>query len=157
MKFLFFTLMIITATLSTAQNKNIIYYEAKKIIKENVENFGFMGMDSIHKSVVLGIDVKIAVDTMFKSYKMYFTDKDYKSVEISFEYKRDYFPDKNGKNPDSDKIYLMELGGQYFRLFDLMDIYGINCLDITSEKVYSDNCRVVFRVLEVKRVSKFSP
>jgi len=130
--------------------KNRIHYTANTITEAAVKDYtGFNYKDNLVYEKVLGTEVDIYIDTVFKKYTVLYKDKEYKSVAMIYEYMRDYFTDNKDKSPDS-KIYLMDMQGAYFMLADALNMFDM--LEMIAEKKLANNCTWIFNIKNAVRV-----
>lgn len=154
MQTLLIILLAIVSFTTKAQSKYTVYYEAEFLKDEIVQDYYKIGSSKTISSLVFGIDVKIEVDTIFKKYTILFTDKNNEYKKMIFNYERNIFLDDKEKNPKINKIYLMEFLGEHYCLIDYMDFAPLRMLEISFEKMYSNNCKRVFNITNVKKVIK---
>lgn len=138
---------------SAQSNKDIIYYKAALISQEVVQNNFDLGKEKKQMEYkIVGKDVEISIDTVFKKYTILFTTEEYRKSTITLKYLRTYFPD-NKKNPDISKIYLMSYQNKNFMVIDYLDLF-LHELNICLDEIIPTNCTLLYRVKDATRVYK---
>lgn len=134
--------------------KNSLYYKADVITNELIDGYPpFFGKEKYIFNRVLGKDVEIYVDTLFKKYTIRFKDQDDNNKVMVYKYVRDYFIDSASQSSSSrmnTKIYLMESGSMRFMLSDFMDIF--NYMDIIYEDRQGTNFTLRHSMKNVRRI-----
>jgi hypothetical protein len=150
MRTLLLLLSILLSLSAKSQSKHTIYYTAEVMHSNLMEFKSDLTSKSILKKVV-GVDVEIEIDTMFKKYTISFTDKDDKRTMMNLSYVRDYFMDSDN-DPRTGKIYLMSYSGLTFMLIDYINLAIFNELEIRMEEK-KDNYTMVFEIKNIVRAS----
>lgn len=109
-----------------AQQKDKLHYTAKTI--------NMVIEDSNSKTIgesVLGKDVSIVIDTIFKKYTIRYTDEDYKKSGLTLKFLGDYLDKSEDKGI---YIYRMEYRGHFYRLVDAKNHPLLRLISITDEQ-----------------------
>lgn len=137
----------------TVGGKNSVHYKSDLISEALIQNyFQFSDKEKVIYDRALGIDVDIYVDTIFKKYTITFLDKDNNKKVMIYNYIRDYFLENKGDNSKTNKLYLMEFADTKFFLIDYLDFFPFNQIEIDYDKKSSNNCTLLFRIKDVKKI-----
>lgn len=147
-------LLFVPVTILSQTKINTISYQGGILTQEIIQNYNsFNEEQKIVQNKVIGINVEIIIDTIFKKYTILFTDQDQKRNITYWSFVRNYFPGKEDKS-QRVKLYLMEdfKNGRWF-LKDYLDlaIEEMKELVIISEELFPNNCSFLFRIKNAKR------
>ena len=143
-------LLFIPVTLFSQTSKNTIHYEGGVLTDELIQHYLSDSQKVIHNKV-LGVDVKISIDTVFKKYSILFTDKDGQRKLMMFEYVRDYYPTVKNDFPSWNKLYLMEFQGIRYFLIDYLETDPFYELEVRHNEMFPNNCTLLYRVKKAKK------
>lgn len=120
-------------------NKNTITYKADIINEELVQNYLTFNNEKHIYNKVLGKEVQLYIDTLFKKYTVIFKDEDNGKQKIILKYIRDYFIDGH---PTLADMYVMEYQGKYFWVTNAIKKFGT--LTIVFEEKDGINTKLLF-------------
>lgn len=139
-------LAFIPTTLFSQNKNNTILYEGGLLTQEIIQNYLDKNQKVIQNKVI-GTNVRIFIDTIFKKYTILYSDEDEKNMAMIFKFLRNYFPGEQSR----DKFYLMEFQEYKFFLVDYLNIYPVFELQISEEELLPNNCTFLYRVKNVKK------
>lgn len=149
MKKLLVLFFLLSSFASNSQIQNKVFYEADLMEEVMIRNNGTDSQLVIYKKA-LGVKLSITVDTIFRKYSIYYTDKDNHDMGMVYEYVSNYFGE-NSFITKYSKSYLVKMQGYKFFLEDYMDT-PIPSLQITWDELYPNNCTLIYKIDKVKRV-----
>jgi hypothetical protein len=131
-----------------AQNKKLIHYNGGTLYSEVVQKRP-AGNDTTLSSKITGTNVEVRIDRSVKKFTVAFTNDDYRSIGMVFEFVRYSYPENTQPR---DKLYLMEYQNQYYFLADNIDNPLVNELTISAEKLLPDNAVFIYKIKGLKQV-----
>jgi len=137
----------------TINTKNAIHFKSNIISEILTKNDKVFNSDKeVVYDKVLGTDVHVFIDTLFKKYTLIYKDKDYEPVAMIYEYVKDFFTEKEGgKSTGNNKVYLMKMGDTYFMLSDFR---FLNLIEIQYTQQFVGNSSLVYAIKELEYVPK---
>ena len=153
MKFLII-IFILTSSITRAQTPNVIKYKSDLIYRSLIENYNSPEQKLIDENV-LGKDIEIFIDTIFKKYTIRFVDQDYKNQRMIFKHVSNYFGVDANDGNKLMRLYYMETEGEEklsFLLIDYIDLFGD--LDILVNEKIDGNRNLIYRIKNIKTAAK---
>ena len=114
MKFFIVSFCVLFSLSSKCQTTNSVHLKSDILVELVAENF-LKDNQKIVFDKTIGIDVDIYIDTVAKSYSLYFTNPKKEKSMMDFEYIEDFYI--NGKRQES--MYVMKNMDTKFILWDL--------------------------------------
>ena len=130
-----------------AQQPNKVVYKAKQIKNLIIQNYGQQNK-SVISDKVLGVNVEIIVDTIFKQYKIYFDDENYKRTYVTFSFAADLDKSWNKSYRPQVRTYKMESQERYCTLYDYLDSF-LYMLEIKFDDELPNNCVLIWDIVDV--------
>lgn len=154
MKYILIVIFSLNTIISYSQSKHVVTYKADLIKSELIQNYAIpkASNEKIIQSRVIGIEVLIEVDTVFKKYTVWFTDDAGRRTYLNLSYNRDVYPVANSKTTPFNKIYYMTNKEDIFLVTDYMELIPMNYLKIQFTERYPDNCTLFMQINNVEKV-----
>ncbi len=142
MKKLIFIFLSAAPLFLFSQTKNVVTYKAKNL-RMDLFQISDSGRTRLTNKV-LGVDVEIAVDTVFKSYTLFFTNEDYQRTYLKWVFVKDLGNDNDLWRKGHH--YKMLIEGDQATLDDYLESQNPGVLAITM--FIPNNKAVVYSVVE---------
>ncbi len=147
-------LLFLPISLFSQTNKNEVIYEDGILTQEVIQNhLSFAEKEKVIQNKVLGINVRVTIDTVFKKYTVTFTDQDQKKRFMWFNFLQNAFQDKD-RNYSSKNIYMMEdMNKDQWFLIDFLNIFYSKELIISQDKLLPNNCTFLYIFKNARQVN----